>query len=90
MLTRTRAVTRWRAILLAALVSAAINVPAKAASFVGITDFRGAWASTASYATGTIVTYNGASYICVVANRSVIPNGSATDWALLDLSLIHI
>jgi hypothetical protein len=30
------------------------------------------------------VTYNGASYICVVGNTGVAPNTNASDWAIMD------
>lgn len=46
--------------------------------------FQGAWASTTAYASGAIVTYNGASYVSLAANTNVTPGSNASDWALLD------
>src|SRR5437016_5407071 len=72
------------AILIAALLlNAAVVEPASAVN-VNITNFRGAWVSTASYGAGVVVTYNGASYICLVGNKGVAPNTNTTDWAILD------
>jgi len=75
---------RLSAILLAALLSATVSAPASAAVNVDITDFRGAWASTISYAPGAVVTYNGASYICLVGNTGLTPNTNTAHWGLLD------
>src|SRR5450631_666229 len=84
MVTRKRAFARLGAVLLAALFSATISVPATAAVNVGITSFRGVWASTTSYAAGVVVTYNGASYLCLVGNTGLSPNSYTAHWALLD------
>lgn len=46
--------------------------------------FRGAWVSTATYYPGTVVTANGASYICLVRNTGVAPNTNTGDWSILD------
>ena len=63
---------------------AAVNTPAPAATSIAITNYRAAWVSTAAYATGAVVTYNGASYICLMKNTGVAPSSNAGDWAILD------
>jgi hypothetical protein len=45
-------------------------------------NWKGAWASTASYSQGDAVSYEGSSYLAVVANTNVLPT-SAADWAVL-------
>jgi hypothetical protein len=57
---------------------------AHAATIVSITNYRGAWVSTGLYGAGAVVTFNGASYICLVANTGVAPNTNTGDWAILD------
>lgn len=49
-----------------------------------ITSFAGAWRSTLTYRPGTVVTWQGASYLCLVKNDGVEPNTNTGDWALLD------
>ena len=61
---------------------AAVGGPAAATS-VAFTNFRAAWVSTTAYGAGAVVTYNGASYFCLVGNTNVNPSSSATDWAIL-------
>jgi hypothetical protein len=51
---------------------------------IEINDFKGIWTSTARYKTGNVVTYRGASYICLVGNNGVSPNTNTGDWAILD------
>src|SRR4051812_42281848 len=44
---------------------------------------NGAWNSTASYATGDIVTHNGSTYLALATNTNIEPGVdplSATDW----------
>jgi Collagen triple helix repeat (20 copies) len=53
-------------------------------SSVAIRSFGGAWAAGATYKTGTVVTYLGSSYLCLVRNSGVAPNTNTGDWALLD------
>jgi hypothetical protein len=84
MVTRKAGFARLSSILLAALFSATITAPASAAVTIDITDFRGVWTSTTNYTVGVVVTYNGASYICLVANTGLAPNAYTAHWALLD------
>ena len=49
-----------------------------------ITSFAGAWRATPTYRPGTVVTYEGSSYLCLVKNERVAPNTNTGDWALLD------
>ena len=50
----------------------------------GSTNWRGAWSSTATYASYDAVSYNGSSYICIVgANTNHEPDTSPTYWQLL-------
>jgi hypothetical protein len=53
-------------------------------SSVAIRSFGGAWAAGATFKTGTVVTYRGSSYLCLVRNSGVAPNTNTGDWALLD------
>ena len=53
-------------------------------SSVAIRSFAGAWIAGATYKTGTVVTYGGSSYLCLVRNSGVAPNTNTGDWALLD------
>ena len=48
-----------------------------------ITSFAGAWRDTPTYRPGTVVTYQGSSYLCLVRNDRVAPNTNTGDWALL-------
>jgi hypothetical protein len=70
-------------IVLAISFAATINKAAFATG-ITITSFRGAWASSASYLPGTVVTRTSASYICLVQNKNVAPETNTTDWAILD------
>jgi hypothetical protein len=70
--------------LFALTMSTIITSAAVAATSVSITNFRGAWVSTASYVAGAVVTFNGASYLCLVRNTNVQPNTNTGDWAILD------
>jgi hypothetical protein len=81
--TRTRSKMTFIAILFFAALGAVLPEGLHAATSVAITNFRGAWVSTASYSAGAVVTYNGASYICIVKNTNVQPT-NATDWSILD------
>src|SRR5215469_6081666 len=79
----------WRFIP-AALISAALAVlpssyalAAPPGSGTPIKNFRGAWISTASYAVGDVATYQGASYIALIANTNVSPTNTG-DWSILD------
>jgi hypothetical protein len=71
-------------VLALGFVSAAVNTQAPAATSIAITNFRAAWASSAAYAAGAVVTYNGASYICLLKNSGVAPSTNSSDWAILD------
>ena len=80
---RPLAIAALRAALLLTVASTAIST-ADAATSVPVTNFRGAWASTATYTAGAVVTFNGASYVCLIRNVGVAPNTNATDWSILD------
>jgi hypothetical protein len=83
---RKLAFTRLRMIVPATLFGALISVPASAAIDIKITDYEGAWSSSANYGAGTIVTYNGATYISLVnGNHNLAPNSSTTKWGLVDI-----
>ncbi len=51
---------------------------------VAITAFRGGWSSTVTYTPGQVVTYKGASYICLAANLGASPTANPKDWSILD------
>lgn len=80
---RKIAVAPWSAILIGLFLSAAMTPPV-AATTIPITNYRGAWLSTATYGAGAVVTFGGASYICLVGNSGVEPGTSTADWAILD------
>lgn len=50
---------------------------------VAIRNFYSAWVSTETYREGSVVTYKGASYICLVRNTDVAPNKNTRDWTIL-------
>jgi len=83
MTTRTSVFAPLSAILIACVLNAALSVPAAAATEVPFTDFRGAWVVNATYSAGTVVTYNGASYIALKENSRTIPAGHPGNWAPL-------
>jgi len=70
------------AILVAVALGAVANMSA-AANSVPMTIFKGAWESAAAYSPGEVVTYNGASYICLVKNKDVLPSMGTKDWSTL-------
>jgi hypothetical protein len=72
-----------RGLAIALWLSGAVSTPV-AADSVEFNDFRGAWVSTAPYGRGTVVTFNGASYICLVGNTGVAPNTNTGVWAIMD------
>lgn len=78
--------TSHRAMLFSVLLLAPIfSLPTPAAATsVTITTFKGVWVSTAAYTPGQVVTYKGASYICLVNNKDVLPNADTGDWSILD------
>lgn len=51
--------------------------------------FYGPWVSTTKYQPGYVFTYNGASYLCLVANFGNNPASITTDWAILDAPGAH-
>ena len=57
--------------------------PAAASINVAIKDFEGTWSSTVSYSTGSVVTYDGASYIALTTSKNVKPTSSSKDWSVL-------
>jgi hypothetical protein len=71
------------AILIAVFLNTALIAPSMAATDVAFTDFRGAWAAGATYSAGTVVTYNGVSYIALKENSKLIPAGHPGNWAPL-------
>jgi hypothetical protein len=83
--------TRLRACVLALAMSAACGSNAYASdsairvydSSVAIKSFGGAWLGSATYKTGTVVVYQGSSYLCLIGNSGVVPNTNTGDWALL-------
>jgi hypothetical protein len=79
-----RSFATFSAILFSAIISTTITAAAVAATSVAITNYRGAWVSTASYIAGAVVTFNGASYICLVRNTNVQPNTNTGDWSIMD------
>jgi hypothetical protein len=48
-----------------------------------ITSFAGAWSDSLTYRPGTVVTYQGSSYLCLEKNDRVAPDTNTGDWALL-------
>jgi hypothetical protein len=75
-----------RVLLLSAILVTAIfgtTFGHSAVAGVTITSFQGAWMSTATYTTGEVVTYGGASYICRVNSTNVKPT-NADYWSILD------
>src|SRR5438105_1915669 len=80
----TRNFVPLRAILFSLVLGATITEPAVAAPINYAMVFYGPWASTTSYKPGYVVTYFGASYLCLVANSNVTPSSNTTDWAILD------
>src|SRR5215469_5208724 len=80
-----------RYLIRAALTCAALSMlfssyslAAPPGSGTAFKNFRGAWVSTAAYAVGDVATYQGASYIALVANTNVTPPSNTGDWAILD------
>src|SRR6267154_37003 len=73
------------AILFSLVLAATITDPAVAAAPINYAMvFYGGWSSSTSYKPGYVVTYNGARYLCLVANGGVTPSSNTTDWAILD------
>jgi hypothetical protein len=50
---------------------------------VPIQNFRGTWTETAHYSRGSVVSFQGASYIALVENSRVEPDTHTGDWAVL-------
>ncbi|RQR87743.1 MULTISPECIES: carbohydrate-binding protein [unclassified Burkholderia] len=46
-------------------------------------NWRGAWSSTATYAQGDGVTYNGTAYIALSASQNVVPGTAPLQWSVL-------
>jgi hypothetical protein len=76
--------SRRYATCVAALLVFGIGTHSAIALSVAVTNFRGPWVSTANYQPGAIVTFSGASYICLVAASGVLPTSSSTSWSILD------
>jgi hypothetical protein len=72
------------AMLVSAFLTVIVSAPATAATSVAFTNFRGAWVSSGTYNPGAVVTFNGASYICLVRNTNVQPNTPTGDWTIMD------
>jgi Phage Tail Collar Domain len=73
-----------RAILIAALLNAALSAPTVAATDVAFKSFQGAWAADTPYSPGAVVTYNGASYICILQNAHFAPPTHPNYWQIMD------
>jgi hypothetical protein len=77
--------SRWAMLLNALLLATILAVGnTVAATNVLIKNFRGVWVSSVTYTPGQVVTYKGASYICLVNNTDVLPNADTGDWSILD------
>jgi hypothetical protein len=83
MTTRTSAFAPLSTILIAVFLNAALNVPDASATDVAFTNFQGAWAAASTYNPGTVVTYGGVSYICLVENTHLAPTTHPHYWAAL-------
>ena len=68
-------------ILIAVFLNAALSVPDASATDVAFTNFQGAWAAATTYDPGSVVTYGGASYICLVQNTHFAPVNHPNYWA---------
>jgi len=75
--------TRLNAILFSVFLCA-MMAPHAVAAPLAMT-YYGAWVSTTKYQPGYVVTYNGASYICLATNTGITPPTNKTDWGILDL-----
>jgi hypothetical protein len=73
-----------RAILIAAFLNAALSAPTVAATDVAFKSFQGAWAAATTYSPGAVVTYNGASYICILQNTHFAPATHPNYWQIMD------
>src|SRR6266513_1179289 len=63
----------------------AVSLPAMAAAPINYAmTFYGPWSSSTSYKPGYVVTYFGATYLCLVANSGIKQPSNTTDWAILD------
>jgi hypothetical protein len=82
--TRKFAFAPLSALLLAAFLNTTLSAPAAAATDVAITDFQGAWAQGITYAPGAVVTYQGASYICISQNTHFAPSTHPGFWKVMD------
>jgi hypothetical protein len=83
MTTRTFAFAPLSAILIAIFLTV-LNPSAVAATNVAITNFQGAWVASATYSPGAVVTYSGASYICLVQNTHAAPTTHPHEWVIMD------
>jgi Collagen triple helix repeat (20 copies) len=79
---RTRAIVGLRAAFFTAVLTAGVSTAATVN--VPVTNFQGAWATTVAYTAGDVVTYQGASYICIVANAHDAPLTHPNFWKILD------
>src|ERR1700722_1964413 len=81
MTTRAFAFAPLSVILIAVFLNAALSVPDASATDVAFTNFQGAWAAATTYDPGSVVTYGGASYICLVQNTHFAPVNHPNYWA---------
>jgi Phage Tail Collar Domain len=84
MSTRIFALAPLRAILIAIFLNAALSAPSLAATDVAFKSFQGAWAANTAYSPGAVVTYNGASYICILQNTHFAPATHPNYWQIMD------
>jgi hypothetical protein len=80
---RALVVMGLRAVLFTSIATAAISA-ANAAVSIPVTDFQGAWAAGVTYNPGAVVTYQGASYICVAQNTHFAPVSHPNFWKVMD------
>lgn len=77
---QARRLAIWGAI---SVVLGLSSVPAQAAPTVPITMYRGEWSPSGKYLPGTVVTYNGGSWLCVSRCSGQTPGQDQTKWISL-------
>jgi hypothetical protein len=85
MITRTFAFAPLSANLTAAFLNGALSAAA-AATDVAFTDFQRAWSASVTYNPGTVVTYQGTTYISISQNSHIKPPAHTHYWATLGMS----
>jgi Phage Tail Collar Domain len=84
MSTRMFAFAPLCAVPIAAFFNAALSAPTAAAPDVAFKSFQGAWAAATTYNSGAVITYNGASYICILKNTHFAPPTHPNYWQIMD------